>query len=140
MTRLASGPVAPTTCGGTLPSAFKTPPALLALIDAQVIGRKRMPLSAAAWDTIQPDPAQIGSREGDDHAAFSVERAPASSGGVVRNAQHDNATVVLRRIVPDISPASAALLQSDGHALRSGHQERPPTRHRALTQLGDRER
>jgi len=103
MTRLASGPVAPTTCGGTLPSAFKTPPALLALIDAQVIGRKRMPLSAAAWDTIQPDPAQIGSREGDDHAAFSVERAPASSGGVVRNAQHDNATVILRRIVPDIS-------------------------------------
>jgi len=38
-----------------------------------------MPFSAAAWDTIEPDPAQIGSREGDYHAATSAERAPATN-------------------------------------------------------------
>jgi hypothetical protein len=48
------------------PDRMKAPPALLALIDAQVIGRKRMPHSTVARDTIEPNLAQSGIGEGDD--------------------------------------------------------------------------
>jgi hypothetical protein len=46
------------------PDRMKAPPALLALIDAQVIGRKRMPHSTVARDSIEPNLAQTALGKG----------------------------------------------------------------------------
>jgi len=54
-------------CGATLASALETAPPLLALVDAHVLRRQKVPPATAAWDLGAPDLAAIDVRKSDDH-------------------------------------------------------------------------
>jgi hypothetical protein len=50
-------PLAPPKCGGALAATLPTPPAALALVQAHVIGRERVPFTAVAGDLERAGPA-----------------------------------------------------------------------------------
>ena len=68
-----------TKCRGALAPAFQAAPALLTLIDPQIVRRQSVSLATMGWDFLPPDFATIDIVEVNDRRTISREQAPATN-------------------------------------------------------------